>query len=78
MSWILYLLNIIFAFGPVILGVILWHLLWNKDSGSSSDPPGGGGSQRRPVPPSPGFSGDRQPCRPHPGLAPSYPDKRRA
>lgn len=64
MNWIYQVLSFFVAFGPVILGTLLWHILWNDDSDSSSDP--GGGTEWRPVPPSPSWSGDRAPVRRQP------------
>ncbi len=68
MDWVYHVLGFVVAFGPVILGTLLWHFLWNDDSGSSSNPPGGG-SERRPVPPAPTLSGDRAPVRRRPERA---------
>ncbi|MFK7843894.1 MAG: hypothetical protein AB8G77_01240 [Rhodothermales bacterium] len=63
MDWVFQLLSVVIAFGPVMVGLLLWHFVWNKDSGSSSNPPPPppGGPERRPVPPTPRFSGDRHP-----------------
>lgn len=62
MNWIYQVLSFFVAFGPVILGTLLWHLIWNDDSDSSNPP--GGGSEWRPVPPPPTTSGDRAPVHP--------------
>lgn len=62
MNWFYQVLSFFVAFGPVILGTLLWHILWNDDSDSSSNPPGGGSSWR-PVPPPPCAPGDRTPVR---------------
>jgi len=72
MNWVYQVLSFFVAFGPVILGTLLWHLLWNDDSDSSSDPPGGG-PEWRPVPPSPAAPADRGPVRPHPQRQPRAP-----
>lgn len=61
MNWVYQILSFFVAFGPVILGTLLWHILWNDDSDSPG--PSGGGSEWRPVPPSPPSAGDRQPAR---------------
>ena len=63
MEWAFQAMSIVIAFGPVIVGLVLWHFVWNRDSGSSSNPPPPppGGPERRPVPPTPRFSGDRSP-----------------
>ena len=63
MEWAFQVFSIVIAFGPVVVGLVLWHFVWNRDSGSSSNPPPPppGGPERRPVPPSPRFSGDRNP-----------------
>jgi len=74
MNWVYQVLSFFVAFGPVILGTLLWHLLWNDDSDSSSNPPGGG-SERRPVPPSPSLSGDRAPLQRHPDRIPRVPSR---
>lgn len=62
MNWVYQVLSFFVAFGPVILGTLLWHILWNDDSDSSSNPPGGG-SEWRPVPPPSSSPGDRSPVR---------------
>lgn len=59
MNWVYQVLSFFVAFGPVILGTILWHLIWSDDSGSSGGPPGG--PRWKPVPPPPTVSGDRSP-----------------
>ena len=65
---------VLVVFGPLIIGTIIWHILWNNRSGPSSDPPSGGGPKRRPVPPPPKLSGDRPSRRPRPlRQAPSRP-----
>jgi hypothetical protein len=69
MNWIYQVLSFFVAFGPVILGVALWHLLWNGGSDSGGGPPGG--PDARPVPPPPSFSGDRRPR--HDAPTPSTP-----
>jgi hypothetical protein len=61
MDWAYQVLSVIIAFGPIVTGIVVWHYVWNRDSGSSSNtpPPPPNGPQRRPVPPPPKFSGDR-------------------
>lgn len=76
MSWVYQVLSFFIAFGPLILGTILWHLIWNDDSDSSSNPPPNG-PRRRPVPPSPRYGGDRSPRRPQRSRTPSFPAPRR-
>lgn len=63
MDWVFQVLSVIVAFGPLIIGVMLWHYVWKRDGGSSSNPPPPppSGPERRPVPPSPQYSGDRVP-----------------
>lgn len=75
MNWVYQVLSFFVAFGPIILGTLLWHLIWNGGSDSSSNPPGGGPTHR-PLPPSPSFSGDRLPIEHHPSHAPVHPRKR--
>lgn len=60
MNWVYQVLSFFVAFGPIILGTLLWHILWNDGSDSSSDPPGGG-PDWRPVPPPQPSAGDRSP-----------------
>ena len=55
---------VLLVFGPLILGTLIWHIVWNNKSGPSSDPPNGGGPRQRPTPPPPRFSGDRSSRRP--------------
>lgn len=64
MNWLLHMTVVLLVFGPVIVGTLIWHIIWNNKSGPSSDPPPGGGPKRRPVPPPPRISGDR--TRKHP------------
>lgn len=64
MSWIYQVLSLFVVLGPVILGTVLWHLLWSGGPDSSSPPPDGGPPRRRPSPPAPRFGGDRGPLRP--------------
>jgi hypothetical protein len=61
MNWVYQVLSFFVAFGPVILGTLLWHILWNDDSDSSNPP--GGGNEWRPVPPPSPSVGDRHPRR---------------
>jgi len=72
MNWVYQVLSFFVAFGPVILGTLLWHVLWNDDSDSSSDPPGGG-PEWRPEPPSPASPADREPIRRQPTRQPRVP-----
>ena len=72
MNWVYQVLSFFVAFGPVILGTLLWHILWNDDSDSTG--PSGGGSEWRPVPPAPPSAGDRHPMRPRPNRCPSAPE----
>jgi hypothetical protein len=65
MNWIYQVLGFFVAFGPIILGTVLWHMLWSDDPGSSGGGPPGGVAHR-PVPPPPTLSGDRPPRRPVP------------
>jgi hypothetical protein len=60
MNWVFQVLVVLIAFGPLIVGTLIWHFVWNNKSGPPGDPPPGGGQQRRPVPPPPRFCGDRQ------------------
>ena len=32
MNWIYQVLSFFVAFGPVILGTLLWHFIWSDDS----------------------------------------------
>jgi len=64
MNWIYQVLSFFVAFGPIILGTVLWHFIWSDDSDSSGGPPGG--PDWNPAPPSPSISGDRLPRRDHP------------
>ena len=64
---------VLFVFGPLLIGTIIWHIVWNNKSGPSSDPPSGGGPRRRPVPPPPRLSGDRPARRRTPAPAPHEP-----
>jgi predicted anti-sigma-YlaC factor YlaD len=59
MNGVLQMMVVLLVFGPLIIGTLIWHIVWNNKSGPSSDPPSGGGPKRRPVPPPPRFSGDR-------------------
>jgi hypothetical protein len=63
MDWVFQLLSVVIAFGPIVVGIVLWHFVWNRDSGSSSNPPPPppSGPERKPVPPTPRFSSDRNP-----------------
>ena len=63
MSWMYQVLSLLIVFGPVILGTVLWHLLWSGGPDSSPQPPAGGPPSRRPSPPAPQFGGDRGPLR---------------
>lgn len=74
MNWVYQVLSFFVAFGPIILGTLLWHILWNDDSDSSSNPPGGG-SERRPVPPTPSWPGDRAPVRQRTDRMPRVPHR---
>ncbi|PSQ95759.1 MAG: hypothetical protein BRD55_09005 [Bacteroidetes bacterium SW_9_63_38] len=71
MNWIYQVLSFFVAFGPVILGTLLWHFIWSDDSDSSGGPPGG--PSWKPAPPSPSMSGDRQPRRNSPVRSPDVP-----
>lgn len=71
MNWVYQVLSFFVAFGPVILGTLLWHLLWSDDSDSSNPP--GGGSEWRPVPPPPTSAGDRSSRSPRPDRQPRTP-----
>ena len=64
MNWLFHMMVVLLVFGPLILGTLIWHIVWNNKSGPSSDPPSGGGPRRRPVPPPPRLSGDRTCHRP--------------
>ncbi len=66
MNALFQMMVVLLVFGPLILGTLIWHIVWNKKSGPSSDPPSGGGPQQRPVPPAPRLSGDRRARRPSP------------
>jgi len=76
MNWIYQVLSFFVAFGPVILGTLLWHFIWSDNSGSSGGPPGG--PSWEPSPPSPTFSGDRLPTRGDPTPSPTAPTRERA
>ena len=65
MNWLLQVAVFVFAFGPLVIGVVLWHLVWNRNAGPSSDPPPPD-APRRPRPPLPRFGGDRRPVRRRP------------
>ena len=64
MNGVFQMMVVLLVFGPLILGTLIWHIVWNNKSGPSSDPPPGGGPKRRPVPPPPRLSGDRTKKRP--------------
>jgi len=76
MNWIYQVLSFFVAFGPVILGTVLWHFIWSDDSDSSGGPPGGPNWQ--PTPPSPSFSGDRLPQHDRPVHSPTMPTREEA
>lgn len=76
MNWIYQVLSFFVAFGPVILGTLLWHLIWSDDSGRDGGPPGG--PRWEPQPPSPSLSGDRSPVHDVPSPSPSYPERTEA
>ena len=48
MNWVYQVLSFFVAFGPVILGTLLWHILWNDDSDSSNPPAAMNGVPFRP------------------------------
>lgn len=73
MNWLYQLLSLFAAFGPIILGTLLWHIIWN--GGSDSSGPSGGGPDWEPEPPSPSFSGDRSPVHDHPTPIPQPEDE---
>ena len=73
MNWIYQVLSFFVAFGPVLLGAVLWHYIWNDDSDSSGDPPNG--PRWTPAPPPPSFSGDRSPTRDRPVRTPDLPTR---
>ena len=66
MNWMLQVAAFVFAFGPLLIGAVLWHVVWNRDAGPSSDPPPPDAPRRHPVPPAPRFSGARRPLRRRP------------
>jgi len=70
MDGLFHMMLFLLIFGPIVLGTLIWHLVWNNKSGPSSDPPSGGGPRLRPVPPLPRLSGDRT-ARPHSDRTPS-------
>lgn len=74
MNWILQLAAFVFAFGPLVIGAVLWHIVWSRNDGPSSDPPPPDEPRGHPGPPTPRFSGDRRPVcrRPRPSPAPRY------
>ncbi|WP_022834942.1 hypothetical protein [Salisaeta longa] len=76
MNWIYQLFSFFAAFGPVVLGVLLWHVLWNGDSGSDDDPPGGTNWSPEPEPPR--WSGDRSPRHGPPVPSPQWPVPKRS
>jgi len=76
MNWIYQVLSFFVAFGPIILGTLLWHFIWSDDSGSSGGPPGG--PHWDPAPPSPSFSGDRRPQHDSPVRTPDLPEREHA
>ena len=71
MNWLLQLAAFAFAFGPLVIGAVLWHIVWNRSGGPSSDPPPPDEPRGRPVPPAPRFSGDRRPVRRRPSPSPA-------
>lgn len=59
MNWISQVLGFFVAFGPILVLIALWHLIWNDGSDSGG---GGGGTPRRgPRPPTPSHGRDRVP-----------------
>ncbi|MFO8231107.1 MAG: hypothetical protein R6U20_00430 [Longimonas sp.] len=59
MNWISQVLGFFVAFGPVLVLIALWHLIWSDNSGSGG---GGGGTPRHDPPPSgPTHGYDRAP-----------------
>lgn len=74
MNWIYQVLSVFVAFGPLILGTLIWHFIWGGDSDSSGGPPGG--PDWRPEPPSPSRDGDRAPRHDRPVRLPREPQRR--
>lgn len=59
MNGLFQMMVVLLVFGPLIVGTLIWHIVWNNKSGPSSDPPSGGGPTTRPDPPLPRRGGDR-------------------